>query len=125
LGVGAVGGEGAFGDVGLDAALDGVPGDVVGAVEVAAGDVEVLWLGELADGGVGVGGYFPAAELEGGGVAGDGLGGRRQVAALNATATSSPPTSSSLRTGRSRSATLACPPLPRWLGGERVTGMVH
>ena len=47
---GAAGREGLLGDVGLDAAPEGVPGEVHGAFEVAAGGDEAGGLRELADG---------------------------------------------------------------------------
>ena len=62
LGPGSAGREGLLGDVGLDAAPEGVPGEVHGAFEVAAGGDEVGGLRELADGGAGRL-QFPAAAL--------------------------------------------------------------
>ena len=68
---------GLLGDVGLDAAAEGVPGEIYGAFEVAAGGDEVGGLGELADGRAG-GLQFPAAALKGGAVGGEGFGADRQ-----------------------------------------------
>ena len=50
---GSAGRDGLLGDVGWDAAAEGVPGEVHGAFEVAAGDDEVGGLRELADGSAG------------------------------------------------------------------------
>ena len=102
---GSAGREGLLGDVGLDAAPEGVNvgqcvspaqriagrntgrrdalpyvevhGQVHGAFEVAAGGVEVGGLGELADGRAG-GLQFPAAALESGAVGGERFGTDRQ-----------------------------------------------
>ena len=76
---GSAGRGGLLGDVGLDAAPEGVPREVHGAFEVAAGGDEVGGLRELADGGAG-GQQFPAAALEGGSIGGEGFGAGRQGA---------------------------------------------